>query len=53
MADNSKRGGMKQGSEKDPGGKQHQGVRPGSSARRKDRHQKEPRKKIVPDTNDR
>jgi hypothetical protein len=48
MANESKRGGMKQGQERDPSGKKHQGVRAGSSAREKDRGHKGPRKKVVP-----
>ena len=49
MANQTSRGGMKQGSRKEPGGKKHQGVRTGSSARKKDRTNPEPRQKIVPD----
>jgi hypothetical protein len=44
MANQSARGGMKQGREKS-GEKQHQGVRPGSTARAKERHQVEKRDK--------
>jgi protein required for attachment to host cells len=53
MANQTTRGGKKQGEEKQPGGKQHQGVRPGSSARKKERQQAAPRRSplaAVPET---
>lgn len=48
MANQTSRGGKKQGTRKE-GGKQHQGVRPGSSGRARERGNKQPRMKIVPD----
>jgi protein required for attachment to host cells len=47
MANQRSRGGQKQGDERHTGGKQHQGVREGSTGRRKERHQKEPRRPII------
>jgi hypothetical protein len=44
VADQSKRGGMKQGREKEPGGKKKRGVRQGSTATAKERGNKGPRK---------
>jgi hypothetical protein len=46
MANQSARGGQKQGREK-AGEKKHQGVRPGSTARAKERHQTEKRFKTT------
>ena len=48
MADQTSRGGKKQGQAKQPQGKKHQGVRPGSTAIEKERGNKGPRKKVVP-----
>ena len=48
MADQSSRGGKKQSQERQPLGKKHQGVRPGSTATEKERGNKGPRKKVVP-----
>ena len=48
MANQTSRGGKKRGTRKE-GGKQHQGVRPGSTARARERGNKAPRNKIVPD----
>jgi protein required for attachment to host cells len=50
MADQKSRGGKKQGNETQAGGKRHQGVRKGSTARRKERHQQAPRQRVVEDT---
>ncbi|HJT34176.1 MAG TPA: hypothetical protein VJ783_19165 [Pirellulales bacterium] len=47
MANQTSRGGKKQGRERQPGGKQHQGVRPHSTARAKERTQEVPRRKLV------
>ena len=47
MANTSSRGGKKQSDEKRQPDKKHQGVRPGSSATRKERHQVEKRKPVI------
>jgi hypothetical protein len=49
MANHTSGGGKKQGSGKPGEEKKHVGVRPGSTARKKDRTNQEARKKIVPD----
>lgn len=49
MANQSKRGGMKQGTGKQGESKKKQGVRPGSTAAAKERGNQGPRQKIVPD----
>ena len=51
MANQSKRGGMKQGKGEQPEAGKHQGVRPGSTVSnksRKDREQREARQPVVP-----
>ena len=48
MADQRKRGGMKQGQSGQPEGEKHQGVRPGSTGTKKERTNKEARKPVVP-----
>jgi hypothetical protein len=48
MADQANRGGKTAGSARQPGGKKHQGVRPGSTATAKERHNKAARRKVVP-----
>jgi hypothetical protein len=50
---NTSRGGMKQSDEKHQPGKKHQGVRPGSSATRKERHQVEKRKPVIDEERER
>ena len=48
------RGGMKQTDKKNPSGtKKHQGVRPGSTATRKERHQVEKRKPVIDEEKER
>lgn len=48
MADQRKRGGMKQGKAGQAEGEKHQGVRPGSTGTKKERTNKEARKPVVP-----
>lgn len=48
MADQRSRGGMKQGQARQPDGERHQGVRPGSTGRKKERSNKEAREPVVP-----
>src|SRR5688572_10039117 len=50
MADQKSRGGKKQSDERQARGKRHQGVRKGSTARRKERGQGAPRHPVVGDT---
>jgi hypothetical protein len=49
MANNTSRGGKKQSIEKQKPGKKHQGVRAGSTATRKERHQTDKRKPVIGD----
>src|SRR5262245_44506378 len=48
MADQRSRGGKKQGPKREPQGKKHQGVRPGTTARAKERSNRQRRKPTVP-----
>lgn len=48
MVDQASRGGKKQGAERQADGKRHQGVRKGSTARKKERTQKGPRQPAIP-----
>jgi hypothetical protein len=52
MANTAGRGGMKQGREKE-GGKKHVGVRKGSTATRKERHQIEKREPVIDEKRER
>lgn len=48
MSDNSSRGGKKQTASQTGGAPKKSGVRPGSTAAKKERGQREPRKKVIP-----
>jgi hypothetical protein len=48
MANQTSRGGKKQSTKREPLGKKHQGVRPGSTGTAKERGNKAPRQKVVP-----
>ena len=50
MADQRSRGGKKQTARREPQGKKHQGVRPGTTAREKERENGQQRRPVVPRT---
>jgi hypothetical protein len=53
MANTSSRGGMKQSDNKQGGAKKHQGVRSGSTATRKERHQIDKREPVIDEERER